>query len=59
MLDHIANRDQKIVNLTLVRGSEPRLAHLNIGYICEHQVTIGNVAKTTVYEVSDHGVVYR
>ena len=31
MLDHIANRDQTIVNLTVVRGSEPRPGDLNIG----------------------------
>ena len=59
MLDHIANRDQTIVNLTVVRGSEPRPGDLNIGHVCEQQVPIGSVGERTVYEVSDEGVVYR
>ena len=59
MLDHIANRDQTIVNLTVVRGSEPRPGDLNIGHVCEQQVPIGSVGERTVYEVSEEGVVYK
>ena len=31
MLDHIANNDQNVVNLTVVRGTNPRPADLNSG----------------------------
>ena len=59
MLDHIANRDQTIVSLVVVRSSEPRPGDLNIGHVCEQQVPIDSVGERTVYEVSDEGVVYR
>ena len=59
MLDDIANKDQNIVNLTIVRGSEPRPADINRGYVCDQQVPIANVGESIVYEVNDVGVVYK
>ncbi|KAE8780315.1 MATE efflux family protein 3, chloroplastic [Hordeum vulgare] len=59
MLDHIANRGQNIVNLTVVRGSESTPADLNIGYICDEQVPMANVGESSVYEVNDASVLYK
>ncbi|VAH62709.1 unnamed protein product [Triticum turgidum subsp. durum] len=37
MLDHIGNKDQNVVNLTVIRATDPRPADLNSGYVYEEQ----------------------
>ncbi|KAE8804704.1 rna-dependent rna polymerase 1 [Hordeum vulgare] len=59
MLDHIANRDQNIVNLTVVRGSEPTPVDLNTGYIFDQQVPMANVEESTIYEVNGASGLYK
>ncbi|XP_073367583.1 uncharacterized protein [Aegilops tauschii subsp. strangulata] len=44
MLDHIANKDQTVVNLTVIRATDPRPADLNAGYLYEEQSTNLDIA---------------
>ena len=59
MLDHIANNDQHVVNLTVVRGTDPRPADLNSGYLYEEQVPLSQLGEKHVYEVNPSGVLFR
>ncbi|XP_048539274.1 uncharacterized protein LOC125522975 [Triticum urartu] len=59
MLDHIANNDQHVVNLTVVRGTDPRPADLNSGYLVEEQVPLSHIGENPVYVVNPSGVLLR
>ena len=59
MLDNIANKDQKIVNLTVIRATDHKPADLNSGYICEPQPSLSEVGDKIVYEVDNAGVLFR
>ena len=58
MLDHIANKDQTVVNLTVIRATDPRPADLNAGYLYE-KVPLSQLGEKPVYEVNPSGVLFR
>ena len=47
MLDHIGNKDQNVVNLTVIRATDPRPADLNSGYVYEEQVPLSQLEEKT------------
>ncbi|XP_040251001.2 uncharacterized protein [Aegilops tauschii subsp. strangulata] len=59
MLDHIANKDQTVVNLTVIRATDPRPADLNAGYLYEEQVPLSQLGEKPVYEVNPSGFLFR
>ncbi|KAE8772912.1 RNA-dependent RNA polymerase 1 [Hordeum vulgare] len=59
MLDHIANKDETIVNVTLIRATDPRPADLNSSYLYGYQVSLSQIGEKHVYEVNPSGVLFR
>ncbi|XBH97531.1 hypothetical protein VPH35_127187 [Triticum aestivum] len=59
MLDHIASKDETVLNLTVIRATDPRPADLNSGYLYEEQVPLSQLGEKPVYEVNPSGVLFR
>ncbi|KAE8814288.1 RNA-dependent RNA polymerase 1 [Hordeum vulgare] len=59
MLDHIAKKDKKKVNLTFIRDKDPRPAYLNKGYLYEQQLPLIDFGEPAVYEINNDGVMFR
>ncbi|XBI10187.1 hypothetical protein VPH35_137527 [Triticum aestivum] len=58
MLNHIANEDKKIVNLTVTRDTGPRPVDLNKCHVCEQQLPFSDFGEPTMYEINNDGVLF-
>ena len=59
ILDHIVQQKQKIFNVTVVRASSPKPAHINCSAnVIEQQIPLQEIGEPQLYQVDEEGVLF-
>ncbi|KAE8813768.1 RNA-dependent RNA polymerase 1 [Hordeum vulgare] len=58
MLNDLAVKGEKVVNITVIRSDAPRPSDLDIGQVCEDQVPLCEIGVPVVYEIDTTRVLF-